>query len=116
MSAHAAVAEPIDREAQFAGEPAYLDGYVPSSFDSPHTSLTRVLTWLGAASILASLAFWGTIVFGLATKVYDQNDAADTFLVVGVVGALVFLFGGFFLVHLGRRDYKKYVKRTGRIH
>ena len=44
----------------------YEDGFVPSSYDAPHSSLHRSITWVAMGSILSSLAFFGLAIYGLA--------------------------------------------------
>ncbi|APT83901.1 hypothetical protein [Corynebacterium aquilae] len=100
----------------FEGEPHYIDGYVPSSLDSQHSSLLRSATWLGMGFVLASLAGIGTLVFGLATHMYETQDNAQTYIMIGAVLTVVFLVAGFALIHKGRANYRAYVKATGRRH
>lgn len=92
----------------------YEDGFVPSSFDAPHSSLHRSITWVAMGSILSSLAFFGMAIYGLAGA--GNNDNPTAFLIAGLIGAALFLFGGFAMVHIGRANYREYVKRSGRIH
>lgn len=100
----------------FEGEPVYLEGYVPSSLDSQHSSLLRTSTWLGMGFILTSLAFFGTFVFGLGAASVNSQEFAHTFTAIGAIGAAVCLILGFSLIHRGRRYYRAYVARTGRRH
>lgn len=106
----------VETTVKFDGEPTYLNGYVPSSLDSQHSSLMRTATWVGMGLILASLAGFGTFVFGLATMISGTQELGREYMIGGIIAALVALFGGFFAVHLGRSNYRAYVKRTGRIH
>ncbi|HIW90750.1 MAG TPA: hypothetical protein H9870_03685 [Candidatus Corynebacterium avicola] len=110
MSAHA------DSEVMFSGEPEYLDGYVPTSWDSQHSSLQRSLTWLGMALILVATAAAGLFVFGFAS---DSVGSQENGLMLGTVGGVltvVILLTGFAFVHFGRSAYRDYKKRTGRVH
>ncbi|TYR15207.1 hypothetical protein [Corynebacterium urealyticum] len=92
----------------------YEDGFVPSSYDAPHSSLHRSITWVAMGSILSSLAFFGMAIYGLAGAAGSDN--ATGFVIAGLIGALLLLFGGFAMVHIGRANYREYVKRSGRIH
>lgn len=100
----------------FSGEPHYIEGYVPSSFDSPHSSLQRSSTWIGMGFVLSALAGAGTFVFGLASGSVGSQDNASFFTILGLVLVAVFLVLGFGLIHYGRRNYRAYVARTGRKH
>jgi sterol desaturase/sphingolipid hydroxylase (fatty acid hydroxylase superfamily) len=107
-----------DHEVMFAGEPAYLDGYVPSSWDSPHTSLTTSSLWVGVGLILVSLAGFGAFVYGFAAGSDTTSPMADQGNVIGIVGLIagfVVLFAGFYSVHHARRHYRAYKKATGRV-
>lgn len=97
-------------------EKYYADDYVPVSFEAPHSSLHRTATWVGMGFILASLAFLGALMFGLANMGNGVQENASTLTIGAAILAAFFMFGGFFLVHLGRKNYREYVKRTGRIH
>ncbi|MGO3362158.1 MAG: hypothetical protein ACTIL2_06935 [Corynebacterium sp.] len=110
MSAHA------DSEVMFAGEPEYLDGYVPSSWDSQHSSLQRSLTWMSMGLILVGTYLSGVFVFGFAADSVGAQEHGVTIGIIGLVVSLVFLLGGFFAMHLGRSKYRDYKKRTGRVH
>lgn len=96
-------------------EHQYIDGYVPSSYDAPHSSLQRSLTWLGMGAILSCLPGLGIMVFGLATWLGNTQEAGMAFAIGGAVVGFGMLFLGFFLVHLGRRNYKEYKARSGRL-
>lgn len=107
-----------DREVMFAGEPAYLDGYVPSSWDSPHTSLTTSRLWVGVGLILVSLAGFGTFIYGLAAGSANTSPMADQAHTIGIIGlivGIVVLFSGFYSVHSARSNYRAYKKATGRV-
>lgn len=103
-------------KALFEGEPTYIDGYVPSSLDSPHSSLIRTATWLGMGIVLSAVAFAGIFVFGLATHIFETQEAGMNYVIGGIVGVAVCFIVGFGLVHVGRKDYHEYKKRTGRLH
>ena len=90
----------------FEGEPTYVDGYLPSSFDSQHSSLQRSSTWCGMGLVLTALAGLGTLIFGFATL--DSGTQEHAIL------TLVCVVGGFGLIHYGRRYYRAYVAATGR--
>ena len=92
----------------------YEDGFVPSSYDAPHSSLHRSITWVAMGSILSSLVFFGLAIYGLAGAAGSENST--TFIIGGVIGGVLLLFGGFAMVRIGRANYREYVKRSGRIH
>ncbi|PRQ12196.1 hypothetical protein C1Y63_02480 [Corynebacterium sp. 13CS0277] len=100
----------------FEGEPHYIDGYIPSSLDSQHSSLLRSATWLGMGFLLAALAGLGTLVFGLATHVYETQEHAMTYIIIGAALTVAFVAIGSILIHKGRANYRAYVAATGRIH
>ena len=54
MSSHAAAETREATYPAFQGEPHYLEGYRPVSYDSPHSSLHLAETWLGMGLIVAS--------------------------------------------------------------
>ncbi|MBV7282526.1 MULTISPECIES: hypothetical protein [unclassified Corynebacterium] len=95
-------------------EDNYIEGYDPVSLEAPHSSLLKSSTWWGMGIILSSIAFSGIILFGLASGSVDSQANASTYVIVGVVATLAVLLFGVGLVKYGRRDYKAYVKRTGR--
>lgn len=103
-------------EVQFDGEPHYIEGYVPVSLDSPHSSLHSSKTWSGMGLILASLALYGVGIFGLATEIFGGQEWSTYLLYGGFISGTICLFLGFGLIHAGRAPYREYVKRTGRIH
>lgn len=92
-------------------ESQYIDGYVPSSLDAPHSSLQRSKTWVGMGFILAVIPLLGVLTFGLSSQVQDH---ASLFALGGGLGAIAFFTIGAVLIHLGRRNYKEYKERTGR--
>ncbi|WP_288801945.1 hypothetical protein [uncultured Corynebacterium sp.] len=93
----------------------YMEGYVPSSLDAPHSSLQRSLTWLGMGFILASMAGLGTMMWGLSSMLNDYRTDGQVFAIAGAVMGFGLLFLGFILVHVGRKNYREYKERTGRI-
>ncbi|RAV32951.1 hypothetical protein [Corynebacterium heidelbergense] len=94
----------------------YGEGYVPSSFDSPHSSLHSSITWIGMGLVLSSLAGFGTMIFGLSGMVSDLHPWATNLAIGGAILGFGLLFSGFLAVHIGRKNYREYKKRTGRIH
>lgn len=92
----------------------YEDGFVPSSYDAPHSSLHRSIVWVAMGSILSSLLFFGIAIYGLAGAAGSDNPTS--FIIGGVIGGVLLLFGGFAMVRIGRANYREYVKRSGRIH
>lgn len=94
----------------------YKDGFVPSSFDAPHSSLHRSATWIAMGCILSSLAFFGMAIFGAAANTIGTQENWSMFVTIGLIGGVILLFGGFGLVRFGRKNYRDYVKRSGRLH
>lgn len=112
MSAHGTM------DAKSPGELGYLEGFVPSSFDAPHSSLLRTSTWIGMGMILVSLAGFGTFVYGFAIAADDYAIVADNGNMIGIIGliaGLFFFIAGGVLVHVGRTRYRAYKKATGRV-
>lgn len=96
-------------------EKNYVEGYVPSSLDAPHSSLHRSITWVAMGSILVSLAAFGFLVYGLATNIAGTQEYGVEFAIAGAIAGVVLLFGGFLMVHIGRKNYREYKERSGRI-
>lgn len=95
----------------------YVDGYDPVSLAAPHSSLVKHITWVGMALILASLAGFGTLIYGAATSIWGHGastDISQTVLIVGAVLTAVTLIGGFLTIRAGRSGYRNYRKTTGR--
>ena len=98
---------------------SYIEGYDPNSLGAPHSSLERASTWIGMGLVLASLAGFGIMIWMAATLIWGAGVAPaeyDTtlYLIIGAVTAAVLLFGGFGLIHRGRRFYREYRRTTGR--
>ena len=62
---------------RYQGEERFVDGYVPQSMNAEYSSLHKSITWIGMGLMLASLAAWGTFIFGLATTVFADQTAAS---------------------------------------
>ena len=95
----------------------YVDGYDPVSLGAPHSSLVKHITWVGMALILASLAGFGTLIYGAATTIWGHGaseDISEMLLIVGGILTAVTLIGGFITIRVGRSGYRKYRKATGR--
>lgn len=95
----------------------YVDGYDPNSLSAPHSSLVRHITWVGMALILASLAGFGTLIYGAATTIWGHGaspDLAQPLLIIGAILTAVTVIGGFVAIRVGRSGYRKYRKETGR--
>lgn len=122
MSAHALTSDSqtLDYPSYHSGhaEDLYIDGYDPVSLAAPHSSLLKTSTWLGFGLILASLAGWGTMIYGLAQYFTGTGTVEHDpvfFIVLGLVLGLGFLLSGLYLAAVvGRRAYFAYRKRTGR--
>jgi hypothetical protein len=107
------------RVAVINGEPVYLDGYVPSSWDSHHSSLMQGWTWIGMGVILSSLAGFGVAIFGFTSAGFggspeSQPDGNVIGLVGLIVGVLMLAYGGW-SIHHGRAAYRRYKESTGRV-
>lgn len=96
-------------------EDNYVEGYDPVSLQAPHSSLLKVITWAGMGMILFSIAVSGIILFGLAAGSVGSQENAGFYTMVGVIATAAVLIIGIIMVVIGRRDYKAYVKRTGRL-
>ncbi|WBT09079.1 hypothetical protein PAB09_01685 [Corynebacterium sp. SCR221107] len=99
----------------FTNRPHYIDGYDPSSLWAPHSSLQRTSTWLGMGMILASLAGFGTLIFGIAAGGVGSQENWSLYATIGAVFAVALLIGGFGMVHSGRSAYRQYRAETGRV-
>lgn len=96
-------------------EKLYAEGYVPSSLDAPHSSLNRSATWLGMGMWLLLMPGIGAFVFGLATWMSGTQELGMTYLIIGAVWSVIAIALGVGLIHAGRKNYRDYKKRSGRI-
>lgn len=99
-------------------ELGYLDGFVPSTFDAPHSSLQRSSTWIGMGLILVSLAGFGIAIYGFAVNADTYAIVKDTGVTIGIVGLIigvVLAIAGATSIHIGRKGYREYTKATGRM-
>lgn len=92
----------------------YIKGYVPVSYNAPHSSLERSSTWLGMGALLAALAGVGIILFALGSRAMEAQENWMTYLWIGVIVAAVLTVGGSVLIRKGRSGYRKYAAETGR--
>lgn len=93
----------------------YIQGYVPVSYNAPHSSLDRSTTWIGMSLLLASLAGIGAVLFGIgANSVGQQQENWMLYTIIGAVFAVVCLVLGTVLIMKGRSAYHAYAKETGR--
>lgn len=99
----------------FEGRMNYIDGYDPVSYYAPHSSLQKTSTWIGMGLVLTALAGLGTLVFGFGAMTVGSQELWATYALIGAVITAICVFGGFGLIHYGRRDYRKYRAETGRI-
>lgn len=95
-------------------ESTYVDGYVPVSYEAPHSSLHKSITWIGMGLVLASLAGFGILIFALGAKSVGSQESWDMYAMIGGLLALLFLVGGFGAIAAGRKDVKAWRARTGR--
>lgn len=96
-------------------EDYYVKGYDPVSLHAPHSSLLKVSTWVGMGTILSTIPCAGIILFGLSSAAVGSQEYASTYAIIGVVLTILMLAVGVALVHYGRRDYRKYKARSGRV-
>lgn len=96
-------------------EKNYLEGYTPSSLDAQHSSLHRTSTWVGMGLWLALMPFLGILVFGLATHMSGVQEAGMSFFIGGIVGSVVVVALAVVMIHAGRKNYREYKARSGRI-
>ena len=100
-------------------EDTYIEGYDPVSLGAPHASLSRTKTWVAMGLILSALFGIGLAVWGAGAMVYgfgsQTHDLAQRLLILGIVEAVVTAILGAILIVVGRKDYKAYRKRTGRV-
>ncbi|AIT60202.1 hypothetical protein [Corynebacterium doosanense] len=123
MSAHAAnVENAVEGYPTYHGgyaESLYIEGYDPASLTAQHSSLLKSSTWIGMGLLMAALAFIGTALFGTGQLLWGTGTVDHDpmlFIWIGVIGAVVLLAVAFFLMLVvGRKDYKEYVKRSGRM-
>ncbi|AKK04072.1 membrane protein [Corynebacterium epidermidicanis] len=95
-------------------EANYVDGYVPVSYEAPHSSLVRSITWIGMGLVLASLAGFGTLLFGLASNTVGSQSNWDMYAMIGAVLGVGMLVVGFAAIYVGRRNLREWRARTGR--
>lgn len=127
MSSHAASAEMNDNLAVDGyptyhtgnAEDAYIDGYDPVSLGASHSSLLKTSTWLGMGLFMVSLAGFGTALFGFARSLWGTGLAAENnglYTWGGLAfGVIVLLIALILMTVVGRKDYKSYRARTGRM-
>lgn len=100
-------------------ESLYIEGYDPASLTAQHSSLLKTTTWVGMGLMMASLAFIGTALFGVAQLLWGTGSVDHDpmiFVWIGAIGAVILLVVSFYLMLVvGRKDYKEYVKRSGRL-
>lgn len=100
----------------YEGRMHYIDGYTPVSLGAPHSSLEKTATWAGMGFVLVGLVGIGMVIYGLATSIWNTSENSNFFMIAGAIVALVITGGGFALIAVGRREYLKYRKETGRTH
>lgn len=123
MSAHAAqIDNTADGYPTYHGgyaESLYIEGYDPASLTAQHSSLLKSSTWVGMGFLMASLAFIGTALWAVGQLLWGTGSVdhdPKLFIWIGVIGAVIMLGISFFLMLVvGRKDYKEYVKRSGRL-
>jgi hypothetical protein len=106
----------LDTKGKFSASPDYLDGYVPSSWDAPHSSLQRGVTWLSMGLLVAAVAIMGIGIFGFAAHSVGAQEHGVTIGIVGWVAGVVLLLASFLGIRIGRSGTRAYRKRTGRLY
>ncbi|WP_295629480.1 hypothetical protein [uncultured Corynebacterium sp.] len=124
---------------RYRGEEHFIDGYVPQSLNAEYSSLHRSLTWIGAGLWLASLAAWGTFIFGLAGMFMDSNAANEVghvaygdsvydvtppassfepswFMWGGLIVGIVMVVVGLLCIIAGRKQFLAYRREFGTRH
>lgn len=99
-------------------EDAYIDGYDPVSLGAPHSSLNRTSTWVGMGAMIAVLAGFGLAIFGAAQQVWGSGSVDHDPMVLIIIGLVVGIGGVAIaagLIRYGRRYYREYKERTGRV-
>ncbi|MDO5454766.1 MAG: hypothetical protein Q4F37_07220 [Corynebacterium sp.] len=99
-------------------EDAYIDGYDPVSLGAPHSSLNRTSTWVGMGAMIAALAGFGLAIFGAAQQVWGSGSVDHDPMVLIIIGLVVGIGGVAIaagLIRYGRRYYREYKERTGRV-
>lgn len=98
---------------------SYIEGYDPVSLAAPHSSLARYATWVAMGFILASLFGLGILVWGLGAHFVgwgaQAEDASQMLMILGGAEMVICLVAAAILLTIGRKDYKKYRKTTGRV-
>ncbi|TVS29429.1 hypothetical protein [Corynebacterium sanguinis] len=99
-------------------EDAYIEGYDPVSLGAPHSSLNTHSLWIAMGLILASLFGVGLAVWGGAAMVWgmgSESNIGSRLLIIGVIEFAVTMIAAIVLMSMGRRGYKEYRTRTGRV-
>ena len=100
-------------------EDTYIEGYDPVSLGAPHSSLNRNITWVAMGLLLSALFGIGLAVWGWGAMVYgfgsQTHDLAQRLLILGIAEAVIPTVLAFIFIGIGRKDYKEYRKRTGRV-
>lgn len=100
-------------------EDTYIEGYDPVSLGAPHASLSHTQTWIAMGLILSTLfgvglAVWGAgaLAFGFGSQ---THDLAQRLFILGIAEAVITAVLGAIFIVSGRKEYKAYRKRTGRV-
>lgn len=97
----------------------YIDGYDPVSLGAPHASLSHTQTWIAMGLILSTLFGIGLAVWGAGAMAFgfgsQTHDLAQRLVILGVAEAVITAVLGAIFIVSGRKEYKAYRKRTGRV-
>lgn len=99
-------------------EDAYIEGYDPVSLGAPHSSLNTHSMWIAMGLILASLFGVGLSVWGAAASIWgmgSETNIGQRLLTLGLIEVAVTAVAAFVLMRIGRREFKEYRTRTGRV-
>ncbi|MEJ6012881.1 hypothetical protein WG936_03345 [Corynebacterium sp. H127] len=95
-------------------ESSYVEGYTPVSYEAPHSSLHKSITWIGMGLLLVSLLGFGILIFAIGSKTVGSQANWDLYAMVGGILAAVLVIAGFAAIYAGRADLRKWRARTGR--
>lgn len=106
----------LGNKGQDSESPEYLDGYVPSSWDAPHSSLHRSITWMSMGLLICAVFIMGVGIFGFAAYTVDAQEHGVMMGIVGWIVGVVLLIASFIGIRIGRSQTRAYRKRTGRVY
>lgn len=105
-----------DKKGEHSASPEYLEGYAPSSWDAPHSSLHRSITWMAMGLLMSAVFIMGIGVWGFAAESVGSQENGVTLAIIGWVVGFVLLFASFLGIRIGRKGTREYRKETGRVY